>query len=45
MKKITLYLISFILPLVSLSQEKWMLTLDEVTVSGNRTFMPDRSVL
>jgi hypothetical protein len=39
MKKITLYLISFILPLVSLSQEKWMLTLDEVTVSGNRTFM------
>ena len=38
MKKSVLYLIAFVLPLVSLSQEKWILTLDEVTLSGNRTF-------
>jgi len=38
MKKTILYLIVLILPLVSVSQEKWMLTLDEITLSGNRTF-------
>jgi hypothetical protein len=31
-------LIAFILPLISFSQEKWALTLDEITISGNRTF-------
>jgi len=39
MKKNILYLIAFILPQVSLCQEKWMLTLDEVMLSRNRTFV------